>query len=425
MNDFEKRMRGLYGVSAETYADSERALAKVAPIFEKIEARGAYHRLRVLRAFQEAKFTESGFFGTTGYGYGDEGRDRIEEVYRLIFKSEKALVRQHFSSGTHVLVTCLRGLLRPGDDILCVSGPVYDTLKPTMMPTDEADHGALRDFNISSRYVDLAADGGPDMAAIRAAVQKNTKILYIQKSRGYTMRRAWLKRDIERIIDLAAKLPQKPIVMVDNCYGEFVEDEEPTAYGADLVAGSLIKNPGGSIAPTGAYIAGRADLLDRIAEMMTAPGVGDHVGPTLGLNRIIAQGFFFAPRIVEESLKSAVHAACLFADAGYRVEPLWDDERGDIVQIIELLDPDKLIGFCEMIQAAAPIDHFFAPVPAPMPGYDCDIIMASGSFIQGSSIELSADGPLRDPYAVFLQGGVSFESGRLGSMLALDKIRRQ
>lgn len=415
-----------YGVSDQVFQESEDALAALSEEFAAIDERAEICQLRVIKALQNAGFNEAYLAGSTGYGYGDLGRDALEEAFAEYFRCEKALVRVQFSSGTHVLANCLRGILRPGDHMVIASSEVYDTIKATLgldRELAQADHGSLLDFGISHTTVDLTPESKFDYPAILTAIQDNTKVIYIQKSLGYSDRKTLLNADIAELTQRIKAHNPNLIIMVDNCYGEMVETEEPTAYGVDLCAGSLIKNLGAGIAESGAYVCGREDLVEKVAAMMTAPGVGMEIGPSLGYTRNLVRGFYFAPGVVSQALKGALHAAKLLENSGYKVSPGPFEARGDIVQKIALADSKKLIAFCEEIQFAAPIDSRFAPIPSPMPGYDCDIIMASGSFIQGSSIELSCDGPLRPPYNAFLQGGLSFTNSRLGVMRALERLR--
>jgi len=365
---------------------------------------------------QDAGVSENAFGNNTGYGYSDSGRDQLERSFAAALNAEDAIVRLQFSSGTHVLATCLLGLLSPGDEVIFAAGRPYDTLLDTLQ--------YLRERQIDVVELDLTPSGKVDEEALLARLSPRTRLVYIQKSRGYDLRETLLSQEIGRVCCLVQQERSGIWTMVDNCYGEFSEDYEPTYYGADLIAGSLIKNPGAGIAPSGGYIAGKSELLERISYAMTAPGVGRHIGPQLGYSRILMQGLYFGPLVVAEAMKGAVHAASLFKRAGYRVSPAPEATRGDIVQVIKLESEAKLIAFCEAIQKAAPVDSYVKPIPSPMPGYDCDIIMASGSFIQGSSIELSADGPLRTPYAVFLQGGLNFTNCRLGALLALEAVNK-
>ncbi|MDO5033746.1 MAG: methionine gamma-lyase family protein [Eubacteriales bacterium] len=417
-----------YGISEEIFRLSEQVMQDLAPTFAQIDQDTERRQLRVIQAMQEANLRESSLQGSTGYGSFDAGRDALEAAYASYFRTEAALVRMQFSSGTHVLATCLRGLLRPGQELLIVTSEVYDTLRPCLGLSSQnqgQDLGSLTDFGISHRQVDLSPEGDFDYAAIRAAISPRTSLIYVQKSLGYSERPCLLNRQIAHLVKFIKKdWPHIPI-MVDNCYGEMVEDEEPTAYGVDICAGSLIKNLGAGLAESGGYVCGRQDLLDRVAAAMTAPGIGAEVGPSLGQNTKLIKGFYFAPHVVREALKSACHAAGLLAALGFAVFPQAQDPRGDIVQRIALGSPQALIKFCEQIQFASPVDASFAPVPAPMAGYDCDIIMASGSFVQGSSIELSCDGPLRPPYNAYLQGSLSFTNGRLAVMKAAQSLAEE
>ncbi|MDO5016089.1 MAG: methionine gamma-lyase family protein [Eubacteriales bacterium] len=414
-----------YGVSGAVFEQSEQVLERLASAFQYIEEQAAIKQLRVIRALQKAGFDESALSGSTGYGMDDRGRTALEIAFAEYFRSEAALVRMQFSSGTQVLACCLRGLLRPGDHLLIASGLVYDTLKPTLGPPsgpEESSEDSLAAFGIKHSVVELTSESKLDTPAILAAVRPDTKVVYVQKSMGYSNRKTLYNQEIgDMICELKAKYP-KLIVMVDNCYGEMAEVDEPTAYGADICAGSLIKNLGAGIADSGAYVCGKSYLVERVAAQMTAAGVGGEIGPSLGQTRNLVRGFYFAPRVVAEAIKGALHAAALMEHYGFVVSPGPEEVRADIVQRIELDAPEKLIAFCEEIQFASPIDSRFAPVPAPMPGYDCDIIMASGSFVQGSSIELSCDGPLRPPYNAFLQGGLSFVNSRLGVMRAAERL---
>lgn len=416
-----------FGIPAALVQQSEAIKRDLAPVFARIEETCSVNQLRVLKAFHQARLAESSLGGSTGYGYDDSGRAQIEAAYATVFGAQKALVRIQISAGTQALAICFFGLLRPGDELLSVTGRPYDTLQSTIGLTD-ADQpvpdGSLLDLGVKYREVQLLENGDPDLSAIEAAIQSSTKIVFIQKSRGYTTRRSLLIEDIEKIVQKVRAVKPDTIVLVDNCYGEFVETREPCMVGADLVAGSLIKNPGGGLCPSGGYVAGREDLVEKVAARLTAPGLGSHVGPTLGFSRLIAQGFYLAPQIVAESLKGAAFAAALFQAAGYKTYPNATEVRGDLVQTLEFNDPDRLIAFCQAIQAASPVDSFVRPEPWAMPGYDSPVIMAAGAFVQGSSIELSADGPLKSPYPAYLQGGLNFETIRLACLMALHRMQR-
>jgi cystathionine beta-lyase family protein involved in aluminum resistance len=412
-----------FGISKTVYDLSEQVMQAVLPAFAELEKIREINQLRVIKAMREAGVSESMFGGSTGYGYDDAGRSQIEQAYALAFGAESAYVRIQISAGTQVLSQCLFAMLRPGDTLLSVTGSPYDTLLETIGSENQTeDTGSLHNFGVKYRQVELRSDGNPDYEAIKSALTDDVKVVFVQKSRGYTTRRSLLAEDIKAICDLVHNNSAKAIVMVDNCYGEFVEISEPCMVGADLTAGSLIKNPGGGLSPSGGYVVGRSDLVEKVATRMTAPGLGSHVGPSLGFNRLIAQGFYLAPHVVSESLKGAVFAAGLFAAAGYKTHPGIDDKRGDIVQTLEFGNAESLVHFCQSVQQASPVDSFVRPEPWAMPGYDSDVIMAAGAFVQGASIELSADGPLKPPYPAYMQGGLCFENVKLACMLALEKM---
>ena len=401
---------------------ADNALLMCENQFKNIDSVAEYNSQKVLSAFINNSISESHFAASTGYGYNDRGRDTLEEVFAECVGAESALIRHNFVSGTHTLTVALFGLLRPGDTMLCLTGRPYDTLIGVLGIDGESD-GSLKDYNINYEQVDLKADGTPDMEAIEQALKsKKYKMAYIQRSRGYTLRPSLSVSKIKEMAALVKKISPDTIVMVDNCYGEFVEKMEPTEVGCDIMAGSLIKNPGGGIASTGGYIAGKKELVEKCSFRLTAPGVGAEVGASLGHTRELYMGLFAAPHVVGEALKTAVFAAALFKNFGYNVSPEVNDTRADIIQSIELKNPESLIDFCRGIQSGSPIDSFAAPEPSEMPGYDCDIIMAAGAFTLGSSIELSADAPLREPFAVWLQGGLNFHSAKVGVMLAAERM---
>jgi cystathionine beta-lyase family protein involved in aluminum resistance len=417
--DFER-----FGISHRVFDLSEQARTAVQPAFTALDQIREQNQLRVIAALQQARLQESMLGGSTGYGYGDLGREQVEQAFAGAFSAEAALVRVQISSGTQALALCLFGLLRPGGELLSVTGRPYDSLcqtigGPLSLATGD---GSLHDFGIGYRQVDLTPEGSPDLAAIRAALGPQTTLVFIQKSRGYTLRRALRNTDIAAICQAVRESGSRAKILVDNCYGEFVESSEPCMAGADLCAGSLIKNPGGGICPSGGYVAGDKTSVARVAARLNAPGLEGHVGPSLGFSRLLAQGLYLAPHIVSESLRGAVFTAALFSLAGFAAQPGPFDPRGDIVQSLTLGTPEKLVAFCQSIQAASPVDSFVRPEPWDMPGYDCPVIMAAGTFVQGASIELSADGPLRPPYAAYLQGGLCFENVRLAAMLALEKM---
>lgn len=390
--------------------------------FKEIEKIKEYNQQKVLKSFIECEISESHFNGTTGYGYNDRGREKSEELFSNIFKTEDALVRHNFVSGTHTLTTALFGILRPGDSFLSVTGKPYDTLEDVIGSLDK-NQGSLYNFGINFEYINFEKDKEKYFNGIKTKLsEKNFKMVYIQRSRGYSLRDSLSVSQIKDIVLLVKNINPDIIVMVDNCYGEFVEKQEPSEVGADLIAGSLIKNPGGAISPTGGYIAGRKDLIDLCSYRLTAPGIGKEVGATLGINREFFMGIFNAPNVVAESLKTAVFASALFEIFGYEVYPKFNENRCDIVQSIVLKSPQNLINFCKGIQEGSPIDSFVSPEPWEMPGYESKVIMAAGTFISGSSIELSADGPLREPYTVWLQGGTNFYASKIGIMKAAQRI---
>ena len=391
--------------------------------FKKIDEICFHNSLKVLNAFHKHHINESHFNATTGYGYGDIGRDTIEEVYSTIFKSEDALVRSQFISGTHALTVTLFGLLRPGDTLLSINGKPYDTLDEVIgiVPNDSS----LKSFGINYEQIDLI-DNDFDYESIKKRLEKSfVKVIEIQRSKGYSTRKSIDIKKVEKVIKLIKEVSPNTIVMIDNCYCEFVTTIEPVEVGADVVVGSLIKNLGGGIAPNGAYVAGRKDLIKLVAERLTAPGEGKEVGPSLGINKQFLQGLFMAPSVVASSLKTAVFASKMLEDLGFDVEPKYNDERVDIVQNIIFNNPDKLIKYCQGIQAASPIDSNAIPEAWDMPGYTDKVIMAAGTFTQGSSIELSCDGPIRPPYIAYMQGGLTYEYGKIGVIKAISNIINQ
>ncbi|MEE0914277.1 MAG: methionine gamma-lyase family protein [Ruminococcus sp.] len=381
-----------------------------------------YNQQKMIKAFQNAGVRESYFCGSTGYGYDDFGRDALDRVYAYVFDAEDALVRHNFVSGTHALTVALFGMLRPGDTMLSVTGMPYDTIRSAI--GIEGDYpGSLKDFNIEFKMTQLKDDGTLDYDAIREQIaSEKPKMVYIQRSRGYSLRATLTWKEIKKICDIAKSESPDSIIMLDNCYGEFVEKIEPLSVGVDIMAGSLIKNPGGGIAPTGGYIAGKSELVEMCAYRLTTPGTGKEIGATLNTSREMFMGAYHAPHVTGEALKTAVFASALFEILGYETTPKYSDDRGDIIQLIMLGDEQKLISFCGGIQSGSAVDSFVQPMPSDMPGYESQVIMAAGAFTLGSSIELSADAPLREPYAVWMQGGLNFHGGKLGVMLAADRI---
>ena len=402
---------------------SARALSSVQPQFQRIEAVTEYNQQKVLRAFIQNRVSEAMFAPTTGYAHSDWGRETLERVFADAMDAEDALVRHHFSCGTHTLAIALFGVLRPGDTMLCVSGTPYDTIRPVIgIAEEEPDAGSLKDFGIQYDEVPLNADGKLDYSLIReriCAVQP--KMVYIQRSRGYSLRDSISVAEMEKVVKIAHE-NSSAIVMVDNCYGEFTEKQEPTSVGADLIAGSMIKNPGGGIAKTGGYIAGRADLIAKCANRLSTPGLGKEIGATLGHTRDLFMGFFQSPHIVGEALKTACFTAALFEQLGFHTTPRSDEARHDIIQAICFENKENLIAFCRGLQQGSAIDSFVVPEPSEMPGYDCDVVMAGGSFTNGSTIELSADAPLREPYAVWLQGSLNFHSAKPAVLCAAQAV---
>lgn len=397
---------------------------EIKDIFRAIESTREMNQYKVISAMQKHRLSDTHFSGTTGYGYDDRGRDVLDEVYATIFKAESAFVRHQIVSGTQALAVSLFGNLRPGNTLLSVTGKPYDTLEEVIGIRGEGA-GSLKDFGVKYRQVELAEDGSIDLKSVREAVTEATTMVLIQRSRGYSWRQSIGIEEIKRTIELIKEINKNTIVMVDNCYGEFVEPEEPVEVGADLVAGSLIKNPGGGLAPSGGYIAGRAACVQNAAYRLTAPGIGGEVGASLGNNRLLFQGLFVAPHVVAESLKGAVLCSAVMQKLGFDTSPKPGQSRSDIIQAIRFNDPDALIAFCQGIQKGSPVDSFVTPEPWEMPGYDCPVIMAAGAFIQGSSIELSADAPIKPPYTAYMQGGLVYEHVKLGIMSALKLMKER
>ena len=409
-------------IRPEVYDMAQRAQARVSHRFAQIDAVAEQNTRRVMEAFQDNKVSDACFAGTTGYGYDDLGRDTLDRIYAQIFGTEAALVRIGFVNGTHALSAAMFALAKPGDTILAVTGLPYDTLR-TAIGIEGNAHGSLRFYGINYGQVDLTAAGEPDYEAIAKAVaQPGVSAVMVQRSRGYADRKALTVEEIGRICRTVKTANPEVKVMVDNCYGEFTDVVEPTHVGADIVAGSLIKNPGGGLAPTGGYIAGSAELVERAAMRLTTPGIGGECGSTLGNNRLLFQGLFMAPHIVAQALKTAVFCAAMMDELGLESSPGVEDARSDIIQMVKLGSEENMKRFCLGIQAGAPVDSYVTPEPWPMPGYNCPVIMAAGSFIQGSSIELSADGPIRQPYIAYMQGGLTYESGKLGIMMAVSAM---
>ena len=416
-------MNGAYkalGVSENVLAFSETILSDLKDRFAAIDAIAEANQLKVIAAMQKNRVAANHFNLSTGYGYDDEGRDTLERVYADCFGAEAALVRPQITCGTHALALALGANLLPGDELLSPVGGPYDTLEEVIGIRESV--GSLKEYGVSYRQVDLLPDGSFDTDKICAAISNKTKLITIQRSKGYATRPSFSVAQIGELITLCKQCKPDVICMVDNCYGEFTELIEPVNVGADLMVGSLIKNPGGGLAPTGGYICGRADLIERCARRLTAPGLGREVGANLGLLTQFYQGFFLAPTVVSSAVKGAVFAANCYEKLGFHVIPGASEVRHDIIQAVELGSREGMIAFCKGIQAAAPVDSYVTPEPAPMPGYDSDVIMAAGAFVQGSSIELSADGPTRPPYAVYFQGGLTWYHAKLGILTSLQKM---
>ena len=391
--------------------------------FKQIDEVAEFNQMKVLRAMQKHKVSAACFESSTGYGYDDLGRETLEAVYAEVFETEAALVRPQLTCGTHALTVALSAVLRPGDELLSPVGKPYDTLEGVIGIKEDNPPGSLKEFGISYRQVDLKEDGSFDFEGIKEALNEKTKLVTIQRSKGYATRRTLSVKQIGELISYIKSVKPEVICMVDNCYGEFVETKEPTQYGADLCVGSLIKNPGGGLAPIGGYIAGKEKLIDLCSYRLTAPGLGKEVGATLGVNQSFFQGFFLAPAITAGALKGAIFAANVYEKLGFPVIPDSTESRHDIIQAVTLGSPEAVIAFCQGIQAASPVDSHVKPEPYAMPGYHSDVIMAAGAFIQGSSIELSADGPIEPPYAVYFQGGLTWYHARYGITMSLQYMK--
>ena len=419
-----KLKQNFFEIDEKIQRAADEAIAKTEPQFKKIAEISEYNQQKVLSAFIKNGVSESMFASSTGYGYGDRGRETLDKVFADIVGAEDSLVRHNFTCGTHTLAVALFGLLRTGDTMLCVTGTPYDTIH-SVIGIDGKGDGSLADYGIKYKQVDLGEDDKPDIPAIINALQTNDiKLVYIQRSRGYELRPSLSCEEIKEIID-AVRKNSNALVMVDNCYGEFVQTVEPTEYGADIIAGSLIKNAGGGIAKTGGYIAGKAELVEKCSYRLTTPGLGREVGATLDQNRDLFFGIYSAPMVVGEALKTVVFASALLESFGFESTPKSTDERFDIVQTVKLNTADNLIAFCQGLQKGSPVDSFVLPEPWDMPGYDDQVIMAAGTFTLGSSIELSADGPLREPYAAWMQGGINFYSAKMSVMLAVQEMYKK
>lgn len=417
-------LKNIYDINPKALDLYEKAIEDIKDEFQKYDEIREFNQLKVLNALQEERVSESHFTNSTGYGYGDIGRDTLDRVYARIFNTESALVRPHFVNGTHAIGAALFGNLRPGDTMLSVCGKPYDTLHNIIGIEGEENIGSLKDFGVKYKQVNLKEDHSINYKEIEKILKEDTsiKLIHIQRSTGYGWRKALLIPEIEKLISFVKSIKKEVICFVDNCYGEFIDTKEPTDVGADLVAGSLIKNIGGGIAPTGGYIAGKEKYVTQAAYRLTTPGIGGECGSTFGVVRQMYQGLFLAPHISMEAVKGAVFCSRIMELAGFEVLPKYNDDRSDIIQAIKFNDKEKLINFCKGIQQGSPVDSFVSCEPWDMPGYKDQVIMAAGAFIQGSSIELSADAPIRDPFIAYLQGGLTFDHAKIGILISLSKI---
>ena len=409
-----------FGISDEVWNAGQALASTLTSQFADIDATAEFNQAKVITAFKNCRVRTACLTASTGYGYDDIGRDTLEEVYAEIFRCEAALVRPQITCGTHALTTALFGILRPGDELISAVGAPYDTLEEVIGVRPSV--GSLAEFGVTYKKIDLLPDGNPDIDALKAAISDKTRMITIQRSKGYATRPSLSVAEIGEIVAAAKSVKKDILCMVDNCYGEFTERIEPTEVGADMCVGSLIKNPGGGLAPSGGYIAGSEYCIERCAAWLNAPGLGREVGANLGTLPAMYQGLFLAPSVVANAVKGAVFAAKVYESLGYNCVPRSNESRHDIIQCVELTSPEAMLAFCRGIQSAAPVDSYVTPVAAPMPGYDSEVVMAAGTFIQGSSIELSADGPLREPYAVYFQGGLTWQHAKLGILSSLQAM---
>lgn len=420
LKETEELLLKNYGIDRNIFELSKEVDRDIQPQFNKMRDIREYNQLKVLNAMQEAQLSDNHFNWTTGYGYNDLGREKVEEIYARVFHTEDALVRPQIVNGTHALSLTIQGIVRPGDEILSITSAPYDTLQGVIGIREEV--GCLKEFGVTYKQVEFLEDGNIDLEGAKAAINEKTKLVILQRSKGYAWRKSLSIKDIEEAIKAVKSVREDLIVMVDNCYGEFLETKEPTDVGADVIAGSLIKNPGGGLALAGGYIVGKKELVKLISYRLTSPGIGKECGLMFGTTRNILQGLFQAPYVVSQAVMGAVFCARLYEKLGYKVNPKYDDERSDIIQIVQLHGAEEVIKFCEGVQAAAPVDSFVTPIPWAMPGYDDEVIMAAGAFVQGSSIELSADAPIREPYNVYFQGGMTYDHSKMGSLKALERM---
>ena len=426
MNLTEQFLIDEFGIDERVLKLVAEAEDEVRCEFEKLDDIMAYNQYKVLSAFQKNRIRDMHFGWKTGYGYDDAGREAIGQTFADVFHTDAALVRTTFVNGTHALATTLLGILRPGDELIYATGEPYDTLQTVIGITNyEKGNGSLRDYGVTFKQVDLLPDGSIDIEGVKAAITDKTRMITAQRATGYSWRKAISMDEIEKLMSAIKEVNPNIVKMVDNSYGEFLDTKEPTDVGADVMASSLIKNPGGGLALSGAYIAGRQDLIDQIQYRMTCPGIGGECGLTYGQTRTMFQGFFLGPRAANSALKGAVLCGKVYENLGFEVSPKAVDIRSDIVQSVKFKDPAKLIAFCEGIQAAAPVDSFVSPVPGDMPGYEDKVIMAAGAFVQGSTIELSADAPMREPYIAYFQGGLTYEHSKFGVIKSVDSLYKK
>ncbi|AKA68577.1 aminotransferase class I/II-fold pyridoxal phosphate-dependent enzyme [Clostridium scatologenes] len=420
----KQKLKDYYGINDKVIKLYEQTINDIKGEFLKYDEIREYNQLKVLNALQQERISDSHFTNSSGYGYGDIGRDSLDKVYARIFNCESALVRPHFVNGTHALGAALFGNLRPNDTMMCICGTPYDTLHNIIGINEKENIGSLKDFGINYKQVDLTCDGKFNYDKIKNELENDSSIrlIHIQRSTGYGWRKALLVSEIKEIIDFVKGIKPEVICFVDNCYGEFIDIQEPTDVGADLIAGSLIKNIGGGIAPTGGYIAGKEEYVTQASYRLTIPGIGGECGSTFGVMRLLYQGLFLAPHVAIEALKGALFCARIMELSGFEVLPSYKDKRSDIIQAIKFNNKENLINFCKGIQQGSPIDSFVQCEPWDMPGYEDQVIMAAGAFVQGSSIELSADAPIREPYIAYLQGGLTFDHAKIGILIALSKI---
>lgn len=421
MNDITSLLKENFKIDPDIIQKVENAEDKVTDQFRKLDKIKAYNQYKVISAFQKNRISDMHFGWNTGYGYDDAGRDAVERVYADIFNTEAALVRPTIVNGTHALAVTLMGILRPGDQLIYCTGRPYDTLEEVIGVRGE-NKGSLKDFGVSYKQVELLPDGSIDLDGVKAAITDKTKMVCVQRATGYSWRNSITVNQIEKWTDFVHKINPDIICMVDNCYGEFLDYKEPTDVGVDVIAGSLIKNPGGGQALSGGYVCGRKDLVEMISYRMTCPGIGGECGLTFGQTRGVLQGLFMAPTVVNAALRGAVLCGQTYEDLGYEICPGVTDKRSDIIQSVKLGSPEAVVAFCEGIQAAAPVDSFVSPEPWDMPGYEDQVVMAAGAFVQGSSIELSADAPMREPYIVYFQGGLTYEHSKLGVLMSLNRL---